>query len=120
MHIIASLIFAILFVVYVADCNVKLDKGLTTNLRETWDYNDFVIVALNAKSKKKQSEAAIDILLAVKYEKSKTKMIFKFDRQTNRIIYEKTNRNGHRTTAALGNSERECSMEENNRLRASE
>lgn len=58
--------------------------GLTTNLRETWDYNDFVIVALNAKSKKKQSEAAIDILLAVKYEKSKTKMIFKFDRQTNR------------------------------------
>lgn len=58
--------------------------GLTTNLRETWDYNDFVIVALNAKSKKKQSEAASDILLAVKYEKSKTKMIFKFDRQTNR------------------------------------
>lgn len=58
--------------------------GLTTNLRETWDYNDFVIVALNSKSKKKQSEAAIDILLAVKYEKSKTKMIFKFDRQTNR------------------------------------
>ena len=58
--------------------------GLTTNLRETWDYNDFVIVALNAKSKKKQSEAAIDILLAVKYEKSKTKMIFKFDKQTNR------------------------------------
>lgn len=58
--------------------------GLTTSLRETWDYNDFVIVALNAKSKKKQSEAAIDILLAVKYEKSKTKMIFKFDRQTNR------------------------------------
>lgn len=57
---------------------------LTTSLRETWDYNDFVIVALNAKSKKKQSEAAIDILLAVKYEKSKTKMIFKFDRQTNR------------------------------------
>nr|XP_033201541.1 cartilage oligomeric matrix protein [Bombus vancouverensis nearcticus] len=101
MHIIASLIFAILFVVYVADCHVKLDKGLTTNLRETWDYNDFVIVALNAKSKKKQSEAAIDILLAVKYEKSKTKMIFKFDRQTNRIIYEKTNRNGHRTTERL-------------------
>lgn len=58
--------------------------GLTTNLRETWDYNDFVIVALNSKSKKKQSEAAIDILLAVKYEKSKTKMIFKFDKQTNR------------------------------------
>ena len=56
---------------------------LTTNLRETWD-DDFVIAISNVKSRKKQSVGTVDILLAVKYDRSKKKLVLILDRRSKR------------------------------------
>ncbi|KAK1120476.1 hypothetical protein K0M31_012453 [Melipona bicolor] len=100
MNVIASLIFAIVFFVHIADLSVTPDKELTTNLREIWD-NDFVIAILNVKSRKKQSEATVDILLAVKYDRSKKKLVLMLDRRSKRVIFESIDKDGHRTAEHL-------------------
>lgn len=43
-----------------------------------------MIAISNVKSRKKQSEATVDILLAVKYDRSKKKIVFILDRRSKR------------------------------------
>ncbi|CAL7948852.1 unnamed protein product [Xylocopa violacea] len=96
MRVIATLMIAILFLVYFTDSSITPDKDLTTNLQKTWGNNDFVIAISNIKSKKKSSEATVETLLAIKYGKFRTKIVLVLDRRAKRVILESIDENGHR------------------------
>lgn len=59
----------------------KYFVDLEKNLRERWN-DDFVIVFSNIKSKKKQFQVMVEVLLTIKYEKSK--MVLMLDRRAKR------------------------------------
>ncbi|XP_016914350.2 cartilage oligomeric matrix protein isoform X2 [Apis cerana] len=93
MRVIITLIITIFFVVYVVDSSITRDEDLEKNLREKWN-DDFVIVFSNIKSKKKQFQVMVEVLLTIKYEKSK--MVLMLDRRAKRVILENIDEAGHR------------------------
>lgn len=93
MRVIITLIITIFFVVYVVDSSITRDEDLEKNLRERWN-DDFVIVFSNIKSKKKQFQVMVEVLLTIKYEKSK--MVLMLDRRAKRVILENIDEAGHR------------------------
>ncbi|XP_017767633.1 PREDICTED: cartilage oligomeric matrix protein [Eufriesea mexicana] len=94
MRIIVVLIIAVC--VSVAEFSVVPDTGLTTNLREIWGNDDFVIAISNIKLKRKELELTPDILLAIKYDRLETKMVLVLERKTKRVILESIDENGRR------------------------
>lgn len=64
-------------IAFLYKCFVDLEK----NLRERWN-DDFVIIFSNIKSKKKQFQVMVEVLLTIKYEKSK--MVLMLDRRAKR------------------------------------
>ncbi|XP_031829184.1 thrombospondin isoform X2 [Nomia melanderi] len=97
MRILPVLIIAVLLVICFVDSSLIPAKGLTTSLREVWDDDHFAIALSNVKSKKKESEAMVETLLAVKYGAFRKKTMLMVDRRTKRVILESINESGHRT-----------------------
>lgn len=96
MRAVTALIFAVL-VIYTVESSVIPDKELTTNLREIWDGNDFVIAISNTKPRKKSSTVTSETLLAMKYGSLKSKLVLLLDQRTKRVILECIDKDGHRT-----------------------
>ncbi|XP_076645729.1 thrombospondin isoform X2 [Halictus rubicundus] len=97
MRILRALIVAVILIVCRVDASLIPDKGLTTNLREVWDDDQFAIALSNVKSKKKSSEAMVETLLAVKHGASRKKTMLMIDRRAKRVILESLDEGGHRT-----------------------
>ncbi|XP_076639889.1 thrombospondin [Colletes latitarsis] len=101
MRVTATLIVALILVIYFVDSSVTPDKDLTTSLREAWVNDDFAIAFSNIKAKKKSSEATVETLLAVRFGKFRTKMMLMLDRRTKRVILESVNDDRRRITEQI-------------------
>ncbi|CAK9821391.1 THBS3 [Anthophora retusa] len=97
MRAVATLIITVFLAVNIVDSSVTLDKDLTAGFRETWDSDDFVIAISNIKLKRNAPETTAETLLAVKYGKSRTKIVLMLDRRNKQLIFESIDENGHQT-----------------------
>ncbi|XP_076245587.1 thrombospondin [Calliopsis andreniformis] len=94
----ATLVIGVLLFACVAYSSVTQDKELTTNLKEAWRNDDFVIAFSNLKLKKRTSDSAVETLLAVRYGKYRTKTMLMIDKRLKRVILENLDDNGQRPT----------------------
>ncbi|XP_076182349.1 thrombospondin [Ptiloglossa arizonensis] len=101
MRVIATLIVAVLFVTGIVDSSITSDKDLKANLQEAWKKNDFTITFSNIRSKTKSGDAPVETLLAIKFDRVRTKMMLMLDRRSKRVIFEIIHDDRHRTTEQI-------------------